>query len=967
MICLYIIGEGEPAQLAGPFLALQRQILLPVVFSFNNGDCYKSLSFIQQWDIALANFSASVFRVTCEGCKPYFLHLAGCSSDGWCRLHLSCVGRSQYQERSFWVHQFRGSLERLIDEGLAIFSAFLFAALVELGNGAMTCFRTGCLLTFCYLCRLLLFGWNLKGGVYNWDNLLRLMRSTVMAAPWQLAVGLNAFSPRLSSGTAGRGGKRRALLGHSMDLFFLLILVATFLGPVAAANDRRPPAHPPEFPRAPVSQDGQEGDQGLLGDPDIARELVTNLVAVQAPPEVYVYRAFKLFGFGRQPEYISSANVRTTSSQRCLELLEPDADVSSTGGRGALHYLKGPAVIDELQAQWIPSWVHSALGRIIVIDASLLGYTPFQAYIRDGIVSYARINSIMPELVDREYYIFVPSHDADPLAYEGYPSRMIIDHGDVIHLTPDPAPPQAVHDVRWAFDHFPDWSLTEFADGYDTPNGHTHVMVLSDRDNFLIEALVGETDLALTRRICNEMGIDSSGASLVRSSEPFDRPMYYQHFLSDIVFLLETPLVDDELVVFVDARPVLQTFSAVRLAHPVIPVGEATGLFNIQVEAVEGYRLWLKGGRRQRDSLVAEHRDTFWLKLEPQEFEYTSSDSQDETSGGPDDDGEGGSDTSSPGAPDEDALVDSYDEADGLTHPEPVEAAHTGASANYRYVDGGVWEQGWTETTKWNCAFDYDAFAQGGHGDTSGCVSAGCSSSDALPTSLAEVTTPGCAPLTPRLTRSRHKLGETAWSLFATLLVAHIVPNDAAILPIANENTGWSGRANLVPGDHRDGQEFCSELGWTTCTPSRCFSFFAEPSGDRQISLVDYLDDCSTLLECAKGHDFYRTCQELAWFVDHLTLQASSESPVSCPGVVIRLEHVLSQCQEPTGSNSPHDNANGSIRRLLSASQDAHKANRSQHSVLCRPMSTVAGNFFRAAGLGPYPCECPCGFEFAAR
>ena len=437
--------------LAGPLQVLHRQIMLPGVSSLYAGhEGYLDL----QCDTELEDFGASAFHATLGACRRRHLHLDGCHRDGQGPSCQNCLGHSQKPGKVAWVHRFRGPLEKLIDAGLDSLLALLVATLVELGCWALACFRTGCLLTFCYLCRLLLFGWNLKGGVCNWDNLLRIMRSSASAVPWQLAVGLNAFSPRLSSSVGRRGGKRRTGFGFSVDLFLLLILVATLIGPVAAANDRRPPAHPPEFPRAPTFQEEQVGDRGLLGDPDIAQELVPNLVVPQAPPVVYVYRAFKLYGFGRQPEFISCANTQNVNSQRCLELLGPDVDASRTGGRGALHYLRGPAVIDELQAQWIPSWVHSALGRIIVIDASLLGYTPFQAYIRDGIVSYARINLIMPELADREYYIFVPAQDADPIAYEGYPSRMIIDNGDVIHLTPDPAPPQAVNDVRWAFDHF---------------------------------------------------------------------------------------------------------------------------------------------------------------------------------------------------------------------------------------------------------------------------------------------------------------------------------------------------------------------------------------------------------------------------------------------------------------------------------------------------------------------------------
>ena len=353
---------------------------------------------------------------------------------------------------------------------------------------------------------------------------------------------------------------------------------------------------------------------------------------------------------------------------------------------------------------------------MIVIDASLLGLIPFQAYIQDGIVSCSRINRILPELEGSEYYIFIPSQGGDPLAYEGYRSSMIIDHGDVIHLTPDPSPPQAVLDVQWAFDRFSDGYLTEFADGYDLPSGVTRILVLSEAENFLLEAVEGESDEVLTQRICDDLGIASLDASVVRPSEPFERPMYYQHFLSDIVFFLETPLGDSELVVFVDSRPVLQAFSAIRLQYPVVPVSSAIDRFKIRVEAIEGYRLWLKGGRRGQDCL-----------LEAQEVEFASEYSSDESSAGSsDDDGLGqnprSSDASSSGAQDGPQPCEGgTSQSDG--------AGSLGEERNASQHSSGFFrtEQEQRGTATWDRASGREALVEGKHGDTSGHASFDCS------------------------------------------------------------------------------------------------------------------------------------------------------------------------------------------------------------------------------------------------
>ena len=353
-----------------------------------------------------------------------------------------------------------------------------------------------------------------------------------------------------------------------------------------------------------------------------------------------------------------------------------------------------------------------------------MGLTPFQVYIQDGIATHQRINRILPELDGQEYYISVPSQEAEPLAFEGYQSRLILDHGDVIHLTPDPAPPHTVQDIQWSFAHFPEWSLTEFADGYDEPLGTTSILVLSGREAVLFETIAGEDDAELTRRICDEFGLNSGDTSIVRPSVPFERPMCYHHFLADIVYFLDRPLVDTEIVVFVDSRPVLQTFSAVRLRHPSIPVGEAIELFNIRVEAIEGYRLWLKGGSKRRDCLVAEHRETFWVKLEEQEFEYTSDDDSVDSDSSSDDD------SSSDGNGQDEAPEADFVSAEVSPGPEVSQGMENsqsrgsnacgGADDATTHHDHACWAlQTWQSVVKWNRAFKQDVFVQGRHGDTS--------------------------------------------------------------------------------------------------------------------------------------------------------------------------------------------------------------------------------------------------------
>ena len=702
-------------RLAGPFKVLHRQILLPDTLTFSISVSLEPLA-----DISLRD---DVFADGESACTCQEVGFDSCQS-----VHDDIVSACDNSLKSAWVHQLRHMLQTFLDTYASCVVQILQVLLVEFGTYLTAMCRTGCMLSLCYLFRLLLFGWQLKGGTCNCDNLLLVARSATAAVPWGFGIGLIGFSPRLQSSVATQNRRSRRCSRYSIDLFLLILLIATLVSPVNAAHSRCPSAHPTAFPAAPVHQNDDFQDGGLLQDRDVAEDLFPDPGVVGPPPAIYITRAYKVFGFGHQPEYVSSATASTATFQRCLELLEPELGVGRTGGTGALYPLRGPAVLDELQAQWIPDWVHNALGRLVIIDASLLGYTPFQVYVPDGIISYQRVNRIVPVLENQEYYIFIPSQDGDPLAFEGYSSRMIVDHGDVVHLTPDPATPQSVQDAQWAFEYFSDWSLTEFADGYDEPVGEQHVMVLSDRESFLIVAIEGESDVLLTHRICAELRISNSGASVVRPSVPFERPMYYQYHLADVVFLLETPLVGSELVVFVDSRPVLQTFSAVRLQQPRVLVDEAIAQFKIQVEAIEGYRLWLKGGRKVQDCLIAEHRGTFWVKLEPQEVEFTS-DYSDSTCTSSDSFSDEDGQEPGPGPPDSSFLgsIVGTNGADSnlssAAPPAPLDAPGASGGASHHNTcpsSEALPAHVRQATAKWSFATSQDAFAQGKHGDTSG-------------------------------------------------------------------------------------------------------------------------------------------------------------------------------------------------------------------------------------------------------
>ena len=132
------------------------------------------------------------------------------------------------------------------------------------------------------------------------------------------------------------------------------------------------------------------------------------------------------------------------------------------------------------------------------------------------------------------------------------------------------------------------------------------------------------SDESLIRRICSEIELDIEDVSVVRPKEPFSKPTHLHNVLSDVVYLVATPLRGWEVVVFLDQRPVLQRFKAFRLPGPVVPIKDAIDVFQVNVEVVEVFRLWIKGGRRLQERLFCNHLETLVVRLEEEDVEFNS-------------------------------------------------------------------------------------------------------------------------------------------------------------------------------------------------------------------------------------------------------------------------------------------------------------------------------------------------------
>ena len=200
-----------------------------------------------------------------------------------------------------------------------------------------------------------------------------------------------------------------------------------------------------------------------------------------------------------------------------------------------------------------------------------------------------------------------------------------------------------------------------------------------------------------------------------------------------------------------------------------------------------------------------------------------------------------------------DALI-SVDEGD-------PQLASTGPEAQQEHLhesSGDVSDNMWNRVLDDGTAFD-----EGGRGDTSvGQSSFGCR-------------TDQCISRTVWRHTKRRTLFGSAWSLFGAVLLAHIAPNDAVMLP-------------LIEG--------VTDSSPATIDASVC-DMFADVGG----FLHDFLhtglpagtvfwEDYDTLLDKAKGDDFYSTCAELALFLRDLEVSCMPKSKKRC---VIALEQLV--------------------------------------------------------------------------
>ena len=511
-------------------------------------------------------------------------------------------------------------------------------------------FSTMALLGIVYCFKLWAFALLLRGGTHNCDPLVRASRALTRGCPLHLGVGLRDFSPRLSRVHTPRRVPQRSQIGFSRGFIWFLLLLWLCTSRAEAAQGQRFSSQPTWYPAPDTTHGYTYGPRGLEQQRQAARNFDSSSdedspadeESEESDPEGSSSPSspmpsgdeeerqtciFKVIGFGHRPEFFCQSCRHGVSLESCLELMDIDLQIKSTSGNGVVVPLQGAAITNELHTMWQPTWVGYALGKLIAIDATLIGLEIFSIYSFSGVMTVTEIRRLLPVLQDREFWVFVPSRQPHPLSpdAESITGRVIVETGDVVHVVPDPLPPAAHHDAETSFQTFPQWGGQDFWDGFELPEGQSYLMLLSEHNPILIPFIPGEQDVDLAARACEQLGIHSPFAAVIRPERPFFQPTHLCFPLAEVIYLLTSPLETWEIVIFLDKRPVCQSFAAVRLPCAVISIQDAVATLRLHVEVVEGHKLWVKGGQTVLGDLVVHHRCILSVRLEHEDCEYFSS------------------------------------------------------------------------------------------------------------------------------------------------------------------------------------------------------------------------------------------------------------------------------------------------------------------------------------------------------
>ena len=595
----WFISDGFPLQLAERGYVLHRQILLPTVEPFWNVDLY----------ISCANSWWRLFDAECcrlLTCQPWSLMqassvvnlkwtqaAAGFHVNSW---HGPDIDEIQYD----WVHALISYVDDCLKRLCQLWLSWGTSIALHTGMMAVTFLRTLCLVGLCYQGKLLAFALRLKGGLYNNDVLIRLLRMFCSGPPWTCGLVVAAFSPRQSDMITQQRCRRsvRGKVGFSRDCILLVLIMATLLGQASAGSGRFDGQDPTSFRS---TRRARKRCGSLIHMRHVARNLDSPTSSESEPDDPSISYFFRIFAVGTWSEVMVREIRVGVGIRLALDILEVDSQVARISPPGHLVPARGDPMQDFVSAVWVPHWTQHVDGAVLLIDASLIGHGLFAIWYPFRFLLLTELASLLNEIWDDGVYVFSLYHSQQHLDAN---SRFLARDGVTISLQRDPRPQYFHANEFESFSTYRLWGrdMEGQADPPDLEWGNNHVQLTTGDDTLLIS--VG--DMVLDRFSLWRVAIrfsDVQGPLRLQTANAIPERLTFCGAPVRHMIFSGTNLEDsDILVVFLSLRGIGRDGYAATIRDRRFSAEELIAELHLDIPAVPEFRFTFHGGHRHASS-----------------------------------------------------------------------------------------------------------------------------------------------------------------------------------------------------------------------------------------------------------------------------------------------------------------------------------------------------------------------------
>ena len=478
--------------------------------------------------------------------------------------------------------------------------------LSHLGDLSIQFFQTLLLVFLFYFCRLLTHALALKGGRCNADNLLRIARG---ASSW-----VPLYSGKVLQGVhcgriqAGHSARFRAMPPWYFRRLWLWLLYFSCLFDGAMAAAGGPPQRVlHERFRVPGHLALRDVTHvPLLQAPDVAQQIedVTDTEDASSSSsstdveEFYHNVLFRVFGFGFIPEHYSVRLRRRTPLYRAFELIDVETEVSVRSSKGCYVPLMGAPVDESYPALWVPRWIERTSKRLAVLDATHVGWESSVLVFEHHVVNVHRIASMLQHIWQPHWMIFIPARSRGPLTLA---CNVSIETGDVIFISPDAFCPCYHDNSVAAYMAYDGWGVDPGDEGIpeDLPGGPRFLQLIHDGQDCLVEVESPVDDQHVLSLLDDLLAPPMPNPRIIKPVDYFHPSSCRGVAVAGPYYIDPGDAPEGSYVVFLDLRNICMPNSAVVLRDRLIADEDLGAILDIGMEAIDGYLLAFKGGRRR--------------------------------------------------------------------------------------------------------------------------------------------------------------------------------------------------------------------------------------------------------------------------------------------------------------------------------------------------------------------------------